>query len=84
MDEHASHRTDYVPSNTAQQSSRRSGMRFMDLWTMSVKRPDAHLRPENDCSHVCFPGLPNEWLGFMFHLMVNEAENADYDEPPPE
>lgn len=83
MDKHAINRTGYVPATSSQHSTRRSGMRFLDLWTMSVKRPDAHLRPENDCSHYCYPGTMHEWLGFMWHLMVNEAENDDYDDPPP-
>lgn len=83
MDEHASRRTGYKPSNTSQQSLRRRGMQFMDLWTMSIKRPEAHLRPENDCSHYCSQGVPNEWLEFQWHLIVNEAENDDYDEPLP-
>lgn len=54
----------------------------MDLWTLSVKRPEAHLGPLTDCSHYCVPGVPNEWVEFMWHLMVVEAENEDYDDPP--
>jgi hypothetical protein len=82
MDDHAKKRTHYVPSNTSQQFGQRKGMQFMDIWKLSVTRPDAHLRPLNDCSHVCMPGVSNEWLNFWWHLMVNEAENNDYDELP--
>lgn len=54
----------------------------MDIWKLSVTRPDEHLRPFNDCSHSCLPGGPNEWVELHWHLMVNEAENNDYDELP--
>jgi hypothetical protein len=35
-----------------------------------------------DCLHYCSPGVPNEWLGFMWHMMITQAENGDYDDPP--
>jgi hypothetical protein len=82
MDDYAKSRTHYVPSNTSQHFGRRRGMQFIDIWKLSVTRPDAHLRPANDCSHSCAPGLANEWLEFIWHLMVNEGENDDYDDPP--
>lgn len=82
MDDYAKARIQYVPSNTSQHFGRRHGLQFMDIWKLSVTRPDAHLRPVNDCSHSCAPGVANEWLEFWWTLMVNEAENNDYDDPP--
>ncbi|KAJ9105555.1 hypothetical protein QFC19_003537 [Naganishia cerealis] len=59
-----------------------AAMQFMNLWPLSVTRPDAHLKPSTDCMHFCNPGVPNEWLEFMWHSMVLGAENDDYDELP--
>lgn len=40
-----------------------TGMRYFDIWPMSVQRPDAHLMPPNDCLHWCYGvgGVVEEW-----------------------
>lgn len=53
-------------------------MRYFDVWPMSVTRPDAHLKPAIDCMHYCIPGVPNEWIAFLWHLMVTDSVNDDY------
>ncbi|KAJ9096761.1 hypothetical protein QFC21_005031 [Naganishia friedmannii] len=45
MDDYASSRTQYKPSNSTHRIGSRHGMQYMDLWTFSVKRPDAHAGP---------------------------------------
>jgi hypothetical protein len=36
-------------------------IRFMDVWPMSAKRPDAHMTPSKDCLHWCMVGVMNAW-----------------------
>jgi hypothetical protein len=36
-------------------------MRYFDVWEMSVKRPDAHQKPPQDCLHMCQIGVMNYW-----------------------
>ena len=36
-------------------------VRFMNVWPMSVKRPDAHMAPPKDCLHWCLVGVMNAW-----------------------
>lgn len=36
-------------------------IRFMDVWPMSTKRPDAHMTPPKDCLHWCMVGVMNAW-----------------------
>jgi hypothetical protein len=40
-----------------------TGMQYLDIWPMSVQRPDAHLLPPNDCLHYCYGvgGVMEEW-----------------------
>lgn len=57
-------------------------MRFLDFWSMSLKRPDAHLKPATDCLHFCSPSIPEEWLSFLWHMTVTAADNNDYDDLP--
>ncbi|KAJ9096756.1 hypothetical protein QFC21_005026 [Naganishia friedmannii] len=59
-----------------------AAMRFMDLWPISVTRPDSHLKSTTDCLHFCSPGVPNELLEYLWHSMVLEGENDDYDDFP--
>jgi hypothetical protein len=35
--------------------------RILDVWPMSVKRPEAHFSPDWDCLHWCQPGVQNWW-----------------------
>lgn len=83
MDEFAASHLGYKPSDSNRYlRPTKYGMRFLDFWNMSLKRPDAHLKPAIDCMHFCSPGVPNEWLEFMWHLMVIAADNDDYDDIP--
>lgn len=40
-----------------------TGMQYLDIWPMSVQRPDSHLLPPNDCLHYCYGlgGVVEEW-----------------------
>lgn len=40
-----------------------TGMQYLDIWPMSVQRPDSHLLPPNDCLHYCYGlgGVIEEW-----------------------
>jgi hypothetical protein len=40
---------------------RNAPIRFMDVWPMSAKRPDAHMAPPKDCLHWCMVGVMNAW-----------------------
>lgn len=83
MDKYVASRLGYKPSDSNHYLRPSSyAMRYLDFWTMSIKRPDAHLKPAIDCLHACQPGLPHEWLRFWWHMMVTQAENGDYDEEP--
>lgn len=82
MDRYASTRLGYKPfhSNVYLGPSP-DALRYLDLWSMSVKRPDAHLNPQVDCMHYCAGGVMNEWLQFIWHLTLIAARNDDYDRP---
>lgn len=82
FDNYVATKLNYEPSASRQPMSETgSEMKFMNLWPLSVTRPDAHLKPTSDCMHFCSPGPPNEWLEFMWHLIVMQAVNDDYEEP---
>jgi hypothetical protein len=36
-------------------------IRYMNVWDMSMKRPEAHLKPPKDCLHWCMVGVMNYW-----------------------
>ncbi len=36
-------------------------LRLVDIWSMSIKRPEAHLRPNGDCLHWCMTGILDYW-----------------------
>jgi hypothetical protein len=38
-------------------------LRYVNVWDMSLKRPEAHLRPPKDCLHWCMVGVMNYWQG---------------------
>jgi hypothetical protein len=40
-----------------------TGMQYLDIWPMSVQRPDSHLLPPGDCLHYChgLGGVVEEW-----------------------
>lgn len=80
FNDYAAKLLDYQPS-TSKHGLQETGssMRYLDLWPLSVTRPDAHLKPQADCLHFCTPGPPNEWVNFLWHSMVLAAQNDDYD-----
>ncbi|KAJ9121928.1 hypothetical protein QFC24_004510 [Naganishia onofrii] len=83
MNEWVASRLSYAPSDSNWYlRPTRHALRYMDLWKTSIQRPDSKLKPRIDCLHYCSPGVPNEWLGFMWHMMITQAENGDYDDPP--
>ena len=81
FDKYVADKLDYAPATSLPRSSDSTEMKFLNLWPLSVTRPDAHLKPTTDCMHFCSPSIANEWLGFKWHMMVLQAENDDYDEP---
>jgi len=79
MNRHVSSRLSYTPSDDPHRLRAASEpMRYLDAWTLSLGRPDAHLKPAIDCMHYCIPSVPNEWMAFTWHLMVIDAANDDY------
>ncbi|KAI5832079.1 hypothetical protein K523DRAFT_236055 [Schizophyllum commune Tattone D] len=40
---------------------------YLDIWDMSLQRPDAHLKPGKDCLHYCLPSVFNEWIHLFNH-----------------
>lgn len=83
MDKYVASRLGYKPSDSNHYLRPTTyAMRYLDFWTMSIKRPDAHLKPAIDCLHVCQPGVAHEWLRFWWHMMIVGAENGDYDDEP--
>ena len=83
MDGFAASHLGYKPSDSNQYlRPTKYAMRFLDFWNMSLKRPDAHLKPAIECMHYCEPGVSNEWLEFMWHMIVTASVNNDYDDVP--
>jgi hypothetical protein len=79
MNRQTSSRLSYNPSlSSSRLRASPEPMRYFDVWPMSVKRPDAHLKPAIDCMHYCIPSVPNEWMAYLWHLMVTDAANDDY------
>lgn len=52
-------------------------MRYLDIWPMSVQRPDAHLKPMIDCMHYCMPSVPNEWMSVSARRRASRTNGAD-------
>ena len=48
--------------------------RLLDVWPMSMKRPDAHQGPPRDCLHWCMIGVMNHWqdVSSIFNLAQRE------------
>ncbi|KAJ9108626.1 hypothetical protein QFC20_003324 [Naganishia adeliensis] len=83
MDKYVASHLGYKPSDSNHYLRPTSyAMRYLDFWTMSIKRPDAHLKPAIDCLHFCQPGVAHEWLRFWWHMILIQAENGDYDDEP--
>ncbi len=43
--------------------------RLVDVWNMSAKRPEAHLRPVKDCLHWCMTGVLDHW--HMVRILIS-------------
>ncbi|KAH6916363.1 hypothetical protein BKA70DRAFT_1179842 [Coprinopsis sp. MPI-PUGE-AT-0042] len=43
--------------------------RFLDVWGMTLQRPDAH----SDCLHWCLPTMYNEWSRHLLHILHLES-----------
>lgn len=39
-----------------------NSLEYLDVWPMSITRPDAHKNPPFDCLHFCLPGPPLTWI----------------------
>lgn len=84
MNRHTSSRLSYQPSTSSVRlRPSPEPLRYLDVWPLSVTRPDAHLKPAIDCMHYCIPSAPNEWISFLWHLMVIDAANDDYIDQEP-
>jgi hypothetical protein len=51
--------------------------RLLDIWPMSVKRPDAHMLPGSDCLHWCETGVTDEWFRVGHRLSSSLASCKD-------
>jgi len=69
----STHNSDIVPSSDRSFSSLirspfpgssafNPAFRLMDVWPMSIRRPDAHRSPPGDCLHWCMTGVMNYWV----------------------
>ncbi|KAF5332207.1 hypothetical protein D9611_008173 [Ephemerocybe angulata] len=52
------------------------GMRwlYVDVYEMSLQRPDAHAVPGKDCLHWCLPAVYSEWTRHLYHILYLEME----------
>jgi hypothetical protein len=41
---------------------------YLDIWDMSLQRPDAHNEP-TDCLHWCMPVVLNQWTYLLHHAL---------------
>ncbi|KAH6888999.1 hypothetical protein BKA70DRAFT_1235164 [Coprinopsis sp. MPI-PUGE-AT-0042] len=54
--------------------------RFLDVWAMTLQRPDAH----SDCLHWCLPTMYNEWSRHLLHVLHLESGLEAYLLSPPQ
>ncbi|KAF5346505.1 hypothetical protein D9756_010106 [Leucocoprinus leucothites] len=56
-------------------SSDKAKWYYMDVWNMSLQRPDAHTQTVDvnhgtyDCLHWCVPGVVEQWTEYLNHLV---------------
>lgn len=51
--------------------------RLVDIWNMSIKRPEAHLNPPDDCLHFCYTGITDYWQKVSFSFSVGLSANLE-------
>ncbi|KAJ3205555.1 hypothetical protein HDU82_005128 [Entophlyctis luteolus] len=55
-----------------------TSVEFLDVWGMSIQRPDAHLDPPHDCLHFCQLGVVSEWNEFHWQSIIFDSVFSDY------
>ncbi|CAI7911977.1 unnamed protein product [Closterium sp. NIES-54] len=71
-----------------------SGVRRMDITTMSAFRPEAHIggfmggKKGSDCLHWCQPGVPDVWVDLFYEMLrreplINPTPDGLYAPAPP-
>ena len=71
-----------MPSITAGKAAN-PVLRYMNVWDMSMKRPEAHLKPPKDCLHWCMVGVMNYWQeaspnGFSYSMARHRTNQFAY------
>jgi hypothetical protein len=53
---------------------------YIDIWNMSIQRPDAHLNPGGDCLHFCPIGVTTQWIqvGWVLPSSLGVADPLRY------
>ncbi|TFL06240.1 hypothetical protein BDV98DRAFT_588529 [Pterulicium gracile] len=51
---------------------------YMDIWDMSLQRPDAHNEP-SDCLHWCMPVVLNEWTYLLHHVLSLQERKMELE-----
>ncbi|TFK44109.1 hypothetical protein BDQ12DRAFT_594552 [Crucibulum laeve] len=50
---------------------------YMDIWNMTLQRPDAHTQQPGglgpDCLHYCPAGVMEQWSYFLHHLLIERS-----------
>ncbi|KAG5716291.1 hypothetical protein E4T56_gene10626 [Termitomyces sp. T112] len=52
---------------------------YLDLWSLSLQRPDAHSEPGIDCLHWCLPSVLNEWTLHLYHNVFLKSISKEDD-----
>ncbi|KAE9409503.1 hypothetical protein BT96DRAFT_984574 [Gymnopus androsaceus JB14] len=42
---------------------------YLDVWDLSLQRPEAHLEPPQDCLHWCLPTVFDDWTKLFYHTV---------------
>ena len=51
---------------------------YLDIWDMSLQRPDAHNEP-TDCLHWCMPVVLNEWTYLLHHVLSLQERKMEME-----
>ncbi|TRM64463.1 hypothetical protein BD626DRAFT_491897 [Schizophyllum amplum] len=43
---------------------------YLDIYDLSLQRPDAHDNPGTDCLHWCMPAVLDEWTRLLYHQLT--------------
>ncbi|KAI5885930.1 uncharacterized protein SCHCODRAFT_02717277, partial [Schizophyllum commune H4-8] len=70
-DEEAVEAEDGALETRAAIPSRDSGAKwyYLDIYELSLQRPDAHDSPGVDCLHWCMPAVLDEWSRLLYHQL---------------